>query len=330
MAQDQTKKEALFNEVKGSLFEYLVAKELARKSGSESDFQNSLDRNYLTVLSQQDRMVRQFYPEMLGFLSDASRKTALSITQYLNEAPKFPRLTGKFSNSNLSSELLEADLLVDVASGPRPISLKLNKKNAFVNTKSGGIKSFFQTYFPFLDGEVQKGFNQLVDLEFNRMALELHELHDLDFPGDFSSWVKQGFSELPGELDEPSRLVLKRYYARIAQEMFTIFETAMKSHPELMKISIPALLGFGSQSILQVIFFHDFPENADPQIDIHSYSELETELNDLIIKPFGQIASVEFQMGRWDLQVRVKPMNKFTTTAIKINCSVRVRKPSIF
>ena len=33
MAQDQTKKEALFNEVKGSLFEYLVAKGLALHSG---------------------------------------------------------------------------------------------------------------------------------------------------------------------------------------------------------------------------------------------------------------------------------------------------------
>lgn len=329
MAQDQTKKEALFNEVKGSLFEYLVAKELALKSGSELDFQNSLDRNYLTVLSQQDRMVRQFYPEMLGFLSDASRKTATSIGEYLKENPKLPRLVGKFSNSNLSSELLEADLLVDISSGPQPISLKLNKKNAFVNTKSGGIKSFFQTYFSFLNPEVQKDFNQLVDLEFNRMAIELHQLHDLEFTGDFNLWVKQGLSELPGELDESSRMVLKRYYARIAQEMFVIFQKALKSEPELTRKSIPALLGFGSQSILQVIFFHDFPENLSPQIDIHSYSELESELDNLVIKPFGNIASVEFQMGRWDLQVRVKPMNKFTTTAIKINCSVRVRKPSI-
>lgn len=329
MAQDLTKKEALFNEVKGSLFEYLVAKELANKSGSELDFQKSLDKNYLTVLSQQDRMVRQFYPEMLGFLSDASRKTAASIIDYLKTTPKMPRLVGKFSNSHLSAELLEADLLVDINSRPQPISLKLNKKNAFVNTKSGGIKSFFQTYFSFLNADVQKEFNQLVDLEFNRMAIELHQLHDLEFPGDFSLWVKEGHSELPGELDESSRMILKRYYARIAQEMFIIFQKAMISEPELTKKSIPALLGFGSQNILQVIFFHDFPENADPQIDIHSFEDLKSELSNLIMKPFGNIASVEFQMGRWDLQVRVKPMNKFTTTAIKINCSVRVRKPSI-
>lgn len=329
MAQDQIKKEALFNEVKGSLFEYLVAKEIALLSGSELSFQTSLDKNYLTVLSQQDRMVRQFYPEMLSFLSDASKKTASALSDYFKTPPLNPKLVGKFSNSSLSSELLEADLLVDVNSHPTPLSLKLNKKNAFVNTKSGGIKSFFQTYFPFLDETIQRDFNQLVDLEFNRMALELHTLHDLEYPGDFNLWVKRGFSELPGELDEPSRLILKRYYARIAQSMFQILEKALITDHGPVKKAVPVLLGFGSKDILQVIFFHDFPQNINSVIDIHSFDDLAREIDDLKLKPFGDIASVEFQIGRWDLQVRVKPMNKFTTTAIKVNCSVRVKKPSI-
>lgn len=329
MAQDQIKKEALFNEVKGSLFEYLVAKEIALLSGSELNFQTSLDKNYLTVLSQQDRMVRQFYPEMLSFLSFASKKTATALSDYFKSIPSNPRLVGKFSNSSLSTELLEADLLLDVKSKAVPVSLKLNKKSAYVNTKSGGIKSFFQTYFPFLPEVIQRDFNQLVDLEFNRMALELHSLHDLEYAGDFNLWVKEGFSELPGELDEAARLIIKRYYARIAQSMFHIFEKALLSEFELVKKAIPALIGFGSQEILQVIFFHDFPENINQEIDIHSFHELDREIGNLKLKPFGNIASVEFQIGTWDLQVRVKPMNKFTTTAIKVNCSVRVRKPNI-
>jgi hypothetical protein len=330
MAQDQTKKEALFNEVKGSLFEYLVAKEVAMKGTAELTFQQSLDRNYLTVLSQQDRMVRQFYPEMLPFLNSVSKLTCSALIDYLKEIPESPRVVGKFSNSSISEELQEADLVVNLQDRILPVSLKLNKKNAFVNTKSGGVKSFFTQYFPFIDSAVQNKFNQLVDLEFNRMAYELHALHDLEYPGHFKLWVKKGFSELPGELDSESRAILKAYYARIAEDMYRIFEEAFLANPEAFRASLPALMGFGKESILQVICFHEFPDALDPLIEIHSYPDVQAELHKTKVKPFTSISSVEFDIGNWALQVRVKPMNKFTTTAIKINCSVKVKRSSIF
>lgn len=331
MAQDNTKKEALFNEVKGSLFEYLVARELAVKAGQELNFQRSLDRNYLTVLSQQDRMVRQFYPEMLPFLNAASVATAKSITQYFEEMPTDPKVVGKFSNSvQLSSELHEADLLLTVKNKTIPVSLKLNKKHAYVNTKSGGIKSFFTQYFSFINPMVQEKFNQFVDMEFNRMALDLHALHDLEYPGHFNLWVKKGLSELPGELDQESRGVLKAYYARIAHEMHAIFEQAYQENPEAFKDSLPALMGFSSRDILQVIYFHEFPENPDPLIEIHSNEDVGPGLAGTKIREFNGTSSVEFEIGNWSLQVRVKPMNKFTTTAIKINCSVKVKRSNAF
>lgn len=330
MAQDQTKKEALFNEVKGSLFEYLVAREIAVAGASELQFQQSLDKNYLTVLSQQDRMVRQFYPEMLPFLGQLSKLTARSLMDYLKEVPDLPRVVGKFSNSSLAGDIHEADLLLETSYGALPVSLKLNKKNAFVNTKSGGIKSFFTQYFPFIDSTIQQKFNQFVDMEFNRMALDLHALHDLEYSGNFHLWVKKGFSELPGELDADSRGILKAYYARIAEEMHKIFYQAFSSHPDAFSSSLPALMGFGKSDILQVICFHEFPSVADPLIDIHSYQEVYSGLSQTSIKPFSFISSVEFEIGNWTLQVRVKPMNKFTTTAIKMNCSVKVKRPSAF
>ncbi len=328
MAQDQTKKEALFNEVKGSLFEYLVAKEIAIKGEAELPFQQSLDKNYLTVLSQQDRMVRQFYPEMLTFLNDASKLTAKNLIAYLKETPTAPRVVGKFSNSTLSEELFEADMVLNLKESSLPVSLKLNKKNAFVNTKSGGIKSFFTMYFPFLPSTIQKNFNQFVDMEFNRMAFELHALHDMEYPGHFNEWVKRGFSELPGELDSDSRAILKAYYARIAHEMHTIFTEAFKHFPVEFKTALPVLMGFGKKEILQVICFHDFPGPETSIIDIHSFSEVLSQLGETKIKPFTTISSVEFEIGNWALQVRVKPMNKFTTTAVKINCSVKVKRSS--
>jgi hypothetical protein len=323
MAQDQTNKEALFNEVKGSLFEYLVARELALAGKAELKFQQSLDKNYLTVLSQQDRMVRQFYPQMLPFLNQVSKITADSLIKYFEEVPKSPRVMGKFSNSSLSEELQEADLLLSVGEKDIPVSLKLNKKNGSVNTKSGGIKSFFTQYFSFIAPEVQREFNKFVDMEFNRMSYELHALHDIEYSGNFSLWVKKGMSELPGELDSDSRSILKAYYARIAQKMHSILSDSYKSDSELFRKALPALMGFGRENMLQVICFHEFSAAGNPVIDIHTYDDVLSELDQTLIKPFSQISSVEFNIGRWSLQVRVKPMNKFTTTAIKINCSVK-------
>lgn len=330
MAQDQTKKEALFNEVKGSLFEYLVARDIAVRGQGELQFQNSLDRNYLTVLSQQDRMVRQFYPEMLPFLDGLSKETSKTLIAYLGEVPTAPKVVGKFSNSSLSEELQEADLLLTLTAASLPVSLKLNKKNAYVNTKSGGIKSFFLQYFPFTGQRVQEEFNHFVDLEFNRMAYELHALHELDYPGNFNLWVKKGLSELPGELDSDSRQILKSYYARIAERMHGIFVDAFKLDPESFRASLPTLMGFGKESILQVVCFHEFPEVLNAEINIHSFKEVAENLTRTTIKPFANISSVEFDIGEWSLQVRVKPMNKFTTTAIKINCSVKVKQSSAF
>lgn len=327
MAQDQTKKEALFNEVKGSLFEYLVAKRLASMNQAELTFHQSLDKNYLNVLSQQDRMIRQFYPEMLPFLEQMSGATVEALVAHFGGIPQNPRLLGKFINSSVRHEFHEADLLIQWHQDI-PVSLKLNKKNAYVNTKSGGIKSFFNQYFGFIDPDVQQKFNQLVDLEFNRMAVELHAFHDLEYPGTFSLWVGQGLSELPGELSPPERRILKQYYARLAHVMHQILTQAMEQDEKLFSCSLPALFGLSSPQILQVVCFHDFKTSAPPEIEIHTYQQLASELAKVSIRPFQNISSVELELGGWSLQIRIKPMNKFTTTAIKMNCSVKFRQPN--
>ncbi len=162
------------------------------------------------------------------------------------------------------------------------------------------------------------------------MANELHDLHDLEFHGDWGNWVKSGLSELPGELDDKSRGVLKAYYARIALEMHKIFTQIFKAMPEKFRHSLPPLLGFGRENILQMIYFHDFPVLENSVIDIHSFEDVKEGLGKTVLHPFSDVSSVEFGIGRWDLHVRVKPMNKFTTTAIKINCSVKVKRPSAF
>lgn len=323
-------KEALFNEVKGSLFEYLVARQIAHLSGNELLFQSQLDQNYLNVLSQQDRMVRQFYPEMLSFLNVAAKQACEHLMIFFSDRPTSARVVGKFSNTKDVIDLNESDILVEIKGKSIPISLKLNKKNSYVNTKSGGIRSFFDTYFPTIDPNVQKSFNSFVDTEFNRMSFELHALKDMDFLGDFKEWTARGFSELPGELDLESRNVLKSYYSRIAQRMHHIFEDQFLNNSESTYNSLPALLGFSSQEIIQVIYFHNFPDHSVSHIEIHKYEDILKDLNVARLLPFNQTSSLEIQIGNYSLQVRVKPMNKFTTTAIKINCSVKFKQSSTF
>ena len=316
----QTKKEALFNEVKGSLFEYLIARRLSQMSGEEPAFLESLDKNYLNVLSQQDRMVRQFYPEMLTFLAEVSEASALELVRYLGETPRAAQLIGKFAEIN------EADLMLASSSGPVPLSLKLNKKNAFVNTKSGGIKSFFESYFSFIPGPVQKEFNAFVDQEFTRMSFELHELNDLEYSGNYGLWVKSGKSELPGELAPEERQILKSFYARVATRIHSILTEAQLKNPKLFSQSLPPLMGFSSPQILQLVCFHDFKAHGVCSVMIHCFADVEKWLYQVRLQPFGQTSSVEIGIGEWTLQIRVKPMNKFTTTAIKMNCSVKFKQ----
>lgn len=325
MADSDVKKEALFNEVKGSLFEFLVAKKLALLQNQELDFLRSLDRNYLTVLSQQDRMVRQFYPEMIPFLEETTKASVESLQQHLGPSLSAPRLRGKFSNAK--DQLDETDITVSVQDQERKISLKLNKKNSFVNTKSGGIKSFFSVYFPFLQSEIQTEFNRFVDLEFHRMGHELHEYQGLTFPGDFGLWVEKGYSELPGELTIECREILHRYYARIAARMSQILKKAFEENSQNFKKSLAPLMGFSDPQITQLICFHDFKQGHDSKVFIHEYSEIEKALESEL-RIVQEKSSVNIDFGHCDLQIRVKPMNKFTTTAIKINCSVRFRPTS--
>jgi hypothetical protein len=323
--QDQTKKEALFNEVKGSLFEFMMGRKLSQLAGEELKFIEGLDKNYLNVLSQQDRMVRQFYPEMLTFLSQMTEDSSRALINFLKETPHDPQLRGKFVNSSLADEIHEADLILQSSRGTLPLSLKLNRKNSYVNTKSGGIKSFFLNYFSFIPQNHQQEFNLLVDQEFSRMSYELHALNDMEFLGDYDSWIKLGKSELPGELSTDERQILKDFYARLAKEMHRILSLGCAQDPEAFRKALPALMGFSHREILQLICFHDFKNHRESSVSIHAFGDVECYLNELVIEPFTQTSSVELSLGPWLLQIRIKPMNKFTTTAIKINCSVKFK-----
>lgn len=321
---DQVNKEALFNEVKGSLFEYLVGLKLSQRINRELDFIQNIDKNYLAILGQQDRMVRQFYPEMLSFLNEASAKSQEALCSKYGEKWVSIKLLGKLSSSQLQSDFKETDLLLINEFGDQIfLSLKLNKKSAFVNTKSAGVKSFLTQYFSYLSPTFQSEFSNTIDLEFKVMGDELHRQYDLEFNGNFNDWVRNGYSELPGELPDSDREILKRYYARIAKTLHRILTKAYSENPDAFLKSLYPLMGFSDSRIIQLICFHDFKSQGESLVELHDYKDVTDA--EIMIREFKETASIEVESSRWVLQIRIKPMNKFTTTAMKVNCAVKFK-----
>lgn len=319
-------REALFNEIKGSLFEYLVALEFARRAKLEANFLRSLPAHYQRVLEQQDHMTREAYPELLPHLPQWAKQVANAWQAcYPKENITAVGLTGQLTHTEASETQGEADLTI-TTDRLRAVSLKLNKRQGAVNTKSGGIKSFFSTYFFEADVEAaQTLFNQLVDAEFSVMRLELYQMAGLPEDTDWSSWKRAGLSELPGELPSDMRERLHAFYARVALAVRETLQSIEQQNAAAFEAGLLRLCGFGKSDLVQVICFHDIhgKNPAVVEVQIHEETAVLERLRKKIWRPHAGTASCELDLLDWILQIRVKPMNKFTTTAIKMNCSIR-------
>lgn len=313
--------EALLNELKGSLFEYLVALHLARSFDREKEFLISLNDDYQKLLEEQDLMVRAISPTLPQYLSKWSLKTA---QKFLESKPfsflEF-RLSGQFSHLR---EQGECDIELKTSEFCLPISLKLNKKLGMVNTKSGGVKSFYQQYF---HGtlRMQERFNLLVENEHSLLRDQLFELAGLEPENSWQEWRRKGFSELPGEQSPALKEVLHRYYARLARKLQSDLEELYQADPDEFKRGLVKLLGFTHKDLVQLICFHELQSPHPDECDVVVIDAARAlgELEALAFREHRDTASVEIQLKNWLLQIRIKPMNKFTTTAIKINCSVK-------
>lgn len=328
--KDKKSKEALFNEIKGSLFEYLFARELSRQSHVESDFLKSLDTQYQIVLSQQDRMVREFYPDLIPFLAQMGRQSADYFLNQMKEPLLGVTLLGKFVNTDMSEDIKEADLLIQTQNQTIPLSLKLTKDSSYVNTKSGGIKSFIKTYFPFANtDEIQTSFNQFVDQIFLEMSYAIHAEAGLEFDGTFKEWVKAGYSELPGELTDTFRSHIHQFYAKVKTRLHLELTKLYHSHPQEFLNSLPALCGFSDQRLAQLTCYHDFSEKGFSAGKIHLeffHPESFSKIEKFELHP--ELSYFDIIFPDRILQIRVKSMNKFTSTAMKINCSIKFRQLS--
>jgi hypothetical protein len=326
-------KEALINEFKGNLFEYLVGQLLARHYKVEGDFTRSFGGDIRSQLTEYDHWLRVNEPDLIKKLPILAKEVVNKLIYSLPESIEKVLVIGKSVATSHTKQWAEADLLLQDSEIVYPISLKLCKHQAFVNTKSAGVKSFISQYFSsFNDSTVhQNKVNEGVESRFTLMAQELHERVGLEFFGRFDHrWSEAGHSELPGQLPKELNSVVVQTYYDCIRDVYDSLSSLIESDEKSFSNCILPLMGVGDKEILQVTCFHkDIKGDKYNFADIHIISgkELSENTNEIKILPLKEsISSFEIEVSNLRLQIRIKPMNKFTSAAFKVNCSIKEKK----
>ena len=334
---NQIQKEAILNECKGNLFEFLVTQRLASRSGIEDQFLLNLPSEFKIKLGTYEELMRTHWPLLLVKLPHLANLTAQSIWDEVGlDQYQFIqwKVIGKLVASNDNEVWNETDIVgtynhKEGSLKHLSFSLKLSKDHSYTNTKSAGVKSFITKYFTafgHLAHDFQKELNNEVDESFLMMGHKLYSMIDRDFKGSFNSEWSDLYTELPGELSPEMRSIVHANYHRVALKLAGVLVYLKEINEHLFFDSLAALCGFGHSEIIQVCCFHQDYELKE--ITIKNFADYFHNLNqECQLLPIKDLASsVEIIMGKMTLQIRVKPMNKFTTAAYKINCSIKVKE----
>ena len=320
--------QAYLNEVKGNLFEFLVASELSKKSGIESSFLKNVDIQLRSLLKSYEAYLKANDSMLVTKLKRFAEATANKVFENINFKIESVLVIGKMKGKEFTflDELKETDIVVLGEQKEFLISLKLSKKNAFVNTKSGGMKSFVKRYFANFERAklFQATLNSLVDLEFEKMAKEMHQFFSLPYGRGFDdNWT---LTRLPGELPAESKSILANFYNILALNLFDILKELFDEDPMRFKKNLFSLMGHSNNRIAQVYCFYTHRNDKRYEFD---RVEINFPLNSHEVF-FGERpkskTSFDIVVGDKVLQLRVKPMNQFTTASYKVNCSVKDRK----
>lgn len=319
--------EALINEFKGNLFEYLVGVKLAQAIHAEADFLQSIEPQLLTRLRAYEDWLWQHDSDLATQLPRLAEAACKELKAKLGDSYSGVRVIGKLAGGSHDDSFGEADLLLlKDGAVAFPISLKLCRRGAYVNTKSAGVRSFLSKYFSLkLD---QERLNHLLDESFSELAQTLHMRHGLGEQTSFGDeWKDAGLPVLPGELNSEDQKLLHEHYARVIAVIYEAVEKELRTNRSELIQSLAALLGFQNSKLIQMTCFHHDEKSQRYQLDrLHIVSGQErlgglSEMSLLAPKPEQASFTLAFSWG--NLQIRVKPMNKFIQAAMKVNCSVR-------
>lgn len=326
----EIRQKALLNEYKGNLFEYLVAVFLARKTNLESDFVTNLSDNFRSMLSTQESFIREYFPTLLVSLPELANSLSDEIIKSLdikkNSIEKIS-IIGKAALASHDERYAEADILLKTKKTEIPISLKLSKAHAYVNTKSGGLKSFLSKYFK--DDSLQRDFSNIAEKHINQLTYDLYALYDLEPDQNFKSWVKAGLTELPGQLSEDARVIYKKFLFELNTELYKTIEKLslnLESRDEF-KNGMTSLLGFSDPTIIQATTYYK-PQDESYVLYRNIVESSKSVLSNIENIKLGELkdnaANFDIFFSDRILQLRIKAMNKFTSKSYKVNCSVKI------
>lgn len=324
-------KDALINEYKGNLFEYLVGAALARIFNIESTFIKGSKASSRNNLSFYERKLRELAPGLLKLLPLQALSLANKLRPYLPSEIEQIWVIGKINCQLDIKNWNEADLLIKSGDQIIPISVKLCKTGSYINTKSGGVGSFLTKYFSDFKRAplLQKQLSEIVDVNFQALNHSLYEEVGLEFDGgNFHNWRLAGLTELPGQLTSELKTIVTKSYVPINDFIYEAFSEFYSSDPQLFTKSLMPILGVSGSEILQAILFHrqhrDYAFQTEKSCFVKSSAGPSKEFENLHLRKADQQRGYFYiDLSSMILQVRIKPMNKFTSKSFKVNCSVK-------
>ena len=316
--------DSFLNEYKGNLFEFLVAQKLAQAFKIEGQLLSDLLPVYKDQLIKYETELKKIDPELSRKLPVLAKKTFDSLREEIDFTPVKIFLVGKIANSS-NNDLESTDiLLLNALNELKGISLKLSKDQSFVNTKSGGVRSFLQEYFKHEEvHHLQEELNLKMNVLYQSFAHELYSILDLGEFDDFKRYRDEGFSELPGSLEGEARVCLLKYYNDSIKVFYENLKQLQSSNPSLFHQGLLRLIGFSDQNLVQVLVSHD---NHDfKKIQIYSLSDFQGNSFEFREQKVSDLttSSLHLESNKITLQIRLKPMNVFTTASMKVNCSIK-------
>lgn len=315
--------QAFLNEFKGNIFEFQVGQNLAQLYGCSSQFLNDIGENQLQQLYLYEKSARAIDKTLGKKLHDLSVVISKELKSRF-ESANAVYIVGKSFSGTGDDSLNEADIIIKQSEVIYPISLKLCKNNSYVNTKSGGCRSFLSSYFQHSIANVlQEEFNSFLDEKFNDFATKLYERHSLQWQGKFDKqWKGLDIGDLPSQLNEEDRSELHFLYYELKVQLHKCFLKLFESDLNLFLEGFKHLCGFSNERMTQVKCFHK--DHEFEGLDILSANKLTNLAKDFQFIPLEETSSFSINLQKYILQIRIKPMNKFIQPSFKVNCSMKL------
>ena len=322
MSDLQISRDALLNEYKGNLFEFLVCIEIASKFDLLNNFYHDLNPSAQKMLEQQESFLRNYYPYLIVELPKLAHQSVQSLVDNITiESVQNVSMIGKSMSSHKLENFSEEDIVIKTSDRDLRISLKMAKSGSFVNSKSAGLRSFFTKYFSDFDSNhLQNDFNEFCKREFEMTSYELHREVGLEYSGDFKLWEDNHYPVLPGKLDQNLKEILYVFYEKVNDFLFDSMTHFFQTKPLVLSQMLNRLKGYSSDDLIQLTAFYKLKD--DKFVDCHFLTQT-LEASDPIVKIVKKSKVLDIYFQNSILQIRVKPMNKFTSKSFKINCAVK-------